>query len=55
MDNAALARQVRAWDDLTGWIVRCGGETEAIITVNLDLEGLRRWRPVIRERFGITG
>jgi hypothetical protein len=55
VDNAALARQVRAWDDLTGWIVRCGGETEAIITVNLDLEGPRRWRPVIRERFGITG
>ena len=55
VDNAALARQVRAWDDLTGWIVRCGGETEAIITVNLDLEGPRRWRPVIWERFGITG
>jgi hypothetical protein len=54
-DNAALARQVRAWDDLTGWIVKCGGETEAIITVNLDLEGPRRWRPVIRERFGMTG
>ena len=55
VDNADLARQVRAWDDLTGWIVRCAGETEAIITVNLDLEGPRRWRPVIRERFGITG
>jgi predicted amidohydrolase len=25
------------------------------ITVNLDLEGPRRWRPVIRKRFGITG
>jgi predicted amidohydrolase len=54
-NDAALARQVRAWDDLTGWIVSCGGETEALITVNLDLEGPRRWRPVIRERFGITG
>jgi hypothetical protein len=54
-DNAALARQVRAWDNLAEWIVRCGGETEAIITVNLDLDGPRRWRPVIRERFGIKG
>ncbi|MGO8760643.1 MAG: carbon-nitrogen hydrolase family protein [Desulfobaccales bacterium] len=52
-DNAALARQVRAWDDLAEWIVRCGGETEALITVTLDLEGPRRWRPVVRERFGI--
>ena len=54
-DNAALARQVRAWDNLAEWFVRCGGETEAIITVNLDLDGPRRWRPVIRERFGIKG
>jgi hypothetical protein len=44
---------VRAWDDLAEWIVRCGGETEALITVNLDLEGPRRCRPVVRERFGI--
>jgi hypothetical protein len=55
VDNAELARQVRVWDDLAEWIVRCGGETESIITVNLDLGGPRRWRPVIRERFGIQG
>jgi hypothetical protein len=54
VDNADLARQVRSWDDLTGWIVKCGGESEDLITVNLDLEGARRWRPVIRERFGMT-
>ncbi len=54
-DKAALARQVRDWDDLGDWIVSCAGETEAIITVNLDLDGPRRWRPVIRERFGIQG
>jgi hypothetical protein len=54
-DKAALARQVRDWDDLAEWVVRCGGETEALITVNLDLDGPRRWRPVIRERFGIQG
>jgi predicted amidohydrolase len=54
-DNAGLARQVRAWDDLAEWIVQRGGETEAVITFNLDLDGPRRWRPVIRERFGIQG
>jgi len=54
-DNAALARQVRTWDDLTDWLVLRGGETEARLTVNLDLEGPRRWRPVIRRRFGIQG
>jgi predicted amidohydrolase len=54
-DNAALGQQVRAWDNLAEWIVGRGGESEAIITVNLDLEGPRRWRPVIRERFGIKG
>jgi predicted amidohydrolase len=52
-DKAALAGQVRAWDDLAEWIVRRAGESEAMITVNLDLDGPRRWRPVIRERFGI--
>ncbi len=52
-DKAALARQVRDWDDLGEWIVNCAGDTEALITVNLDLDGPRRWRPVIRERFGI--
>ncbi len=46
---------MRAWDDLAEWIVLSSGENEAILTVNLDLDGPRRWRPVIRERFGITG
>jgi predicted amidohydrolase len=54
-DNAALARQVRDWDDLADWVVSRAGETEVIITVSLDLDGPRRWRPVIRERFGIQG
>jgi predicted amidohydrolase len=54
-DKAALAHVVREWDDLGEWIVSCAGESEAIITVNLDLDGPRRWRPVIRERFGIQG
>jgi predicted amidohydrolase len=54
-DKAALAGQVRDWDDLADWIVSRAGETEALITVNLDLDGPRRWRPVVRERFGIKG
>jgi predicted amidohydrolase len=54
-DNADLARQVRGWDDLAEWIVASGVDTEAIITVNLDLDGPRRWRAIIRERFGIRG
>jgi predicted amidohydrolase len=54
-DDAALARQVRTWDDLAEWIATRGGDAEASITVNLDLDGPRRWRPVIRERFGIQG
>ena len=52
-DNTELARQIRGWDDLAEWIVVCGGDAEAIITVDLDLDGPRRWRPTIRERFGI--
>lgn len=52
-DKAELARQVRDWDGLGDWIVLRGGETEARLSVNLDLEGPRRWRPAIRQRFGI--
>jgi hypothetical protein len=51
-DKDDLARQVRDWDGLENWIVRRGGETEAVLSVNLDLEGPRRWRPIIRQRFG---
>lgn len=54
-NKAELSRLVRAWDDLTEWIVLSSGEDEAILTVNLDLDGPRRWRPLIRERFGIQG
>jgi predicted amidohydrolase len=54
-DKTVLARQMRGWDDLAEWIITCAGESEAIVTVDLDLEGPRRWRPVIRERFGIKG
>jgi predicted amidohydrolase len=54
-DSAELARQVRGWDDLADWIVVQGAEDEARLTVDLDLDGPRRWRPVIRERFGIRG
>ncbi len=54
-DNTDLARLVRAWDDLTAWIVVQGNDAETVITVNLDLEGPRHWRPIIRERFGIRG
>jgi len=52
-DKADLARQVRDWDGLGEWLVLRGGETEAVLSVNLDLDGPRRWRPVIRQRFGI--
>jgi predicted amidohydrolase len=52
-DKAELARQVRQWDDLWGWIVLKAGETEAILSVDLDLDGPRRWRPALRQRFGI--
>ena len=52
MDKADLARQVRDWDGLGDWIVERGGEGEAVLSVNLDLDGPRRWRPAIRQRFG---
>jgi predicted amidohydrolase len=51
-DKDDLARQVRDWDGLENWIVRRGGETEAVLSVNLDLKGPRRWRPTMRQRFG---
>jgi hypothetical protein len=31
----------------SAWIVHRGSETEAVLTVNLDLVGIRQWRPVI--------
>ncbi len=53
VDNAEMARWVRDWDDLAEWIVLRGSEAEAILSLNLDLDGPRRWRPAIRQRFGI--
>ena len=51
-DNHEMSLQVRDWDNLREWVVLEGGETEAMLTVNLDLDGPRRWRPVIGNRFG---
>jgi predicted amidohydrolase len=52
-DNTEMAKWVRGWDDLLEWIVVRGNEDEAVLSVDLDLDGPRRWRPVIRQRFGI--
>ena len=49
-----LAKLIRTWDDLSHWIVLTGGEGQKILTVSLDLEGSRRWRPEIRQRIRIT-
>jgi predicted amidohydrolase len=55
LDKTELNRQIRGWDNLAEWIVLQGGETEALLPVNLDLDGPRRWRPLIHQRFGIHG
>lgn len=52
-DGKELGRLVRAWDDLRDWLVLTGGEAEALLPVTLDLAGPRRWRPAIRQRFGM--
>jgi predicted amidohydrolase len=52
-DEPDLRRIVRGWDSLQDWIILQGGESEEIFSVTLDLEGARKWRPVIQERFGI--
>lgn len=51
-DEKVLARWVSAWDDLDHWIVSTGSEGQEILTVSLDLQGPRKWRPHIRRRFG---
>ncbi len=53
-DAKELAGLVRAWDDLSQWIVLTGGEGEEILSVSLDLKGASRWRAEIRQRFGIN-
>jgi predicted amidohydrolase len=49
-----LAQLIRTWDDLRRWVVLTGGEDQEILAASLDLDGPRRWRPEIRQRFGIT-
>jgi predicted amidohydrolase len=53
-DAKELAQLIRNWDDLRHWVVLTGGEGQEIMAVSLDLDGPRRWRPEIRQRFGIT-
>ena len=53
-DARTLAQLIRTWDDLRHWLVLTGGEDQEILEVSLDLDGPRRWRPEIRQRFGIT-
>ena len=48
-----MAKLIRTWK-VRHWIVLAGGESEKILAVSLDLDGSRRWRPEIRQRFGIT-
>jgi predicted amidohydrolase len=52
-DDKELARLVRNWNSLQDWFLVKGGETEEILSLELDLEGVRRWRPVIQARFGL--
>jgi predicted amidohydrolase len=52
-DDKELAHLVRNWDSLQDWFIVKGGETEEILSLDLDLEGARHWRPVIQERFGL--
>jgi len=46
-----LADIIRPWDDLWDWVTLQKSEQEEIISVCLDLEGARKWRPIIQERF----
>lgn len=52
-DGAELSRLVRNWDDLQDWFILKSGDSEQILTIELDLNGPRFWRHVIWERFGI--
>ncbi len=52
-DEKELARLIRAWDDFHHWVILKGGEHEEILSVRLDLQGPKRWRGKIWERFGI--
>jgi predicted amidohydrolase len=52
-DKKEQSRLIRSWDDLKPWFLLEGGEGEEILTAYLDVEGPRRLRPRIWERFGI--
>jgi len=52
-DEKELARLIRTWDDLASWSILEGADEEAIYPVHLDLDGVRRCRPWIFERFGM--
>jgi predicted amidohydrolase len=54
VDEMELAHLVRNWDSLQDWFVVQGGEAEEILSLDLDLEGARHWRPLIQERFGFS-
>lgn len=54
-DEKEMLRLVKAWDDLWSWVTLQESEEEKIFAVTLDLEGPRKWRPIIHERlFGGT-
>jgi predicted amidohydrolase len=55
VNEQELAHLIRNWDSLQDWIILRGGEHEEMLSIYLDLEGPRKWRPVIQERFGIRG
>jgi predicted amidohydrolase len=52
-DKKEQSRLIRAWDDLGSWFILEAGEEEELLTAHLDVEGPRRMRPKIWERFGI--
>jgi predicted amidohydrolase len=54
VDDREMAALVRDWDCLSNWQTLTGGEGEEILPVRLDLAGASRWRPLIRQRFGIN-
>jgi predicted amidohydrolase len=54
-DDQEMAGLVRNWDSLRDWLTLHDSEAEEVFSVTLDLEGARKWRPLVQERFGILG
>ncbi len=54
-DKQEMALLVREWDNLDNWVILSAGEEEAVLQVELDLDGPRHWRPLIQDRFGVRG